>query len=247
MLCIKGRRMEITTEMTKAAYALAVEVYHGRIPRKQAIDQLVRQYGMNSGSASDYLVNFRKMMTGQKYTRTNNSEATDYFLTNILKDYGSEKLGKAVTAVKEHVEYYEGIRKVNLDGIRKIIQKHEQFLNSFPVTLYPDELLGDETLYEGIKKKITVNAYERNQEAREKCVKHYGYKCAVCEFIFENKYGDIGKNFIHVHHLKQISTIGKGYQISPINDLRPVCPNCHAMLHRRNPPYSIYELKKIII
>jgi len=92
-------------------------------------------------------------MTGQKYTRTNNSEATDYFLTNILKDYGSEKLGKAVTAVKEHVEYYEGIRKVNLDGIRKIIQKHEQFLNSFPVTLYPDELLGDETLYEGIKKE----------------------------------------------------------------------------------------------
>src|SRR5208283_5491130 len=187
--------MEITTEMTEAAYALAVEVYHGRIPRKQAIDQLVKQLGMNSGSASDYFVNFRKMMAGQKYTRTNNSEATDYFLTHILKDYGSVKLKKAINAVKEHVEYYEGKRRVNLGGIRNIIQKHEKILNSSHVTLYPDELPGNETLYEGLKKQITVNSYERNQEAREKCIKHYGYQCAVCEFIFENKYGDIGKNF----------------------------------------------------
>jgi len=196
--------MEITTEMTEAAYALAAEVYHGRIQRKRAIAQLVKQHGMNSGSASDYIVNFRKMMNGQKYTRTNNSEATDYFLTNILRDYGSGKLQKAINAVKEHVEYYEGIRKVNLDGIRKIIQKHEKFLNSSNVILYPDELPGDETIYEGLKKQITVNSYERNQEAREKCIKHYGYQCAVCEFIFEDKYRDIGKNFIHVHHLKQI-------------------------------------------
>jgi len=238
--------MEITTAMTEAAYALAAEVYHGHIRRKQAIDQLIKQHGMNSGSASDYIVNFRKMMDGQKYTRTNNSEATDYLLTNILKDYGSEKLRKAINAVKEHVEYYEGIRKVNLDGIRSIVKKHEKILNSSRVELYPDELPEDAILHEGLKKQITVNSYERNQEAREKCVKHYGYQCAVCEFIFENKYGDIGKNFIHVHHLKQISTIGKGYQINPINDLRPVCPNCHAMLHRRKPPYSIDELKKLI-
>ena len=182
--------MEITTEMTEAAYALAAEVYHGRVPRKQAIDQLVKQHGMNSGSASDYFVNFRKMMNGQRYTRTNNSEATDYFLTNILKDYGSGKLQKAINAVKEHVEYYEGKRRVNLDGIRNIIQRHENNLNSSPVTLYPEELPGNETLYEGLKKQITVNSYERNQEAREKCVIHYGYQCAVCELIFENKYGD---------------------------------------------------------
>tara|TARA_R110002050_G_scaffold54303_4_gene122942 strand:- start:29513 stop:29710 length:198 start_codon:yes stop_codon:yes gene_type:complete len=59
-------------------------------------------------------------------------------------------------------------------------------------------------------------------------------------------YGEIGKGFIHVHHLTPISEIGKKYQIDPINDLRPVCPNCHSMLHRRNPPISVNELKEII-
>ena len=68
----------------------------------------------------------------------------------------------------------------------------------------------------------------------------------VCNFNFEKTYGDIGKGFIHVHHLNQISTIGEGYQINPIEDLRPVCPNCHAMLHQKNPPYPIDELKEMI-
>jgi len=238
--------MKITTEMTEAAYKLSADVYHGRIRRKQAINQLKIKYEMNSGSASDYIVNFKKMMEGQKYTRTNNAQATEYFLTNILKDYGFEKLEKAIDAANKHVDYYEGLDGGNLNGIRNIIQRHEKILKSYRVTLYPDELPAEETLFEGLKKQITVNSYERNQAAREKCVKHYGAQCVVCNFNFEKTYGDIGKGFIHVHHLNQISTIGEGYQINPIEDLRPVCPNCHAMLHQKNPPYPIDELKEMI-
>jgi 5-methylcytosine-specific restriction enzyme A len=55
--------------------------------------------------------------------------------------------------------------------------------------------------------------------------------------------GDIGKGFIHVHHLTQLSDIGQGYEVDPVKDLRPVCPNCHAMLHKKNPPYTIDEIK----
>jgi len=36
------------------------------------------------------------------------------------------------------------------------------------------------------------------------------------------------------------------YEVDPINDLRPVCPNCHAMLHRKKPPLTIEELETII-
>jgi hypothetical protein len=112
------------------------------------------------------------------------------------------------------------------------------------VTVYPDELDKPETLYEGIKKTVIVNSYERNPIARKKCIEHYGAKCAVsnCGFDFEELYGDIGKGFIHVHHLTQLSDIGQGYEVDPIKDLRPVCPNCHAMLHQKNPPYTINEL-----
>lgn len=46
-----------------------------------------------------------------------------------------------------------------------------------------------------------------------------------------------------MHHLTQLSKIGQGYEVDPVNDLRPVCPNCHAMLHKRNPPYAIDKLE----
>lgn len=103
-----------------------------------------------------------------------------------------------------------------------------------------------EILHEGIKKIIIVNTFERNSKARNECIKHWGTTCGVCNFNFEEKFGEIGKKFIHVHHLTPISEIGEKYEVDPINDLRPVCPNCHAMLHKKNPPYRIEELQQII-
>jgi len=69
----------------------------------------------------------------------------------------------------------------------------------------------------------------------------------VCNFDFEKNYGEVGKNFIHVHHLKPLHEITEKYELNPINDLRPVCPNCHAMLHRRKGCFSIAELKDILM
>jgi 5-methylcytosine-specific restriction protein A len=108
------------------------------------------------------------------------------------------------------------------------------------------EINNREVLTEGIKRTIIVNSYERNPKARELCIKKYGYVCSVCNINFEDIYGELGKGFIHVHHLIPISKLKKSYQVDPIKDLRPVCPNCHAMLHRKNPPLSIEELKNRI-
>lgn len=107
---------------------------------------------------------------------------------------------------------------------------------------YPDELDGEETYFEGAKKTVVVNSYERCPEAREKCLRHWGPSCRVCGFNFHYFYGEIGRGYIHVHHLKPLSEIGEGYKVNPVDDLRPVCPNCHAMLHREKPPLSIEEL-----
>lgn len=97
-------------------------------------------------------------------------------------------------------------------------------------------------LYEGAKKQIYVNSYERNDIARERCIKHYGARCVICGFDFKKVYGEVGRDVIHVHHLKPLHEIGETYRVDPINDLRPVCPNCHLIIHRRNPPYSIDEV-----
>ncbi|MGE7988538.1 HNH endonuclease [Lysinibacillus fusiformis] len=67
----------------------------------------------------------------------------------------------------------------------------------------------------------------------------------VCNFNFKRFFGEIGKEFIHVHYEIEISTIGEDYEINPITDLKPICPNCHAMLHKRKPAYLIDELREI--
>lgn len=99
-------------------------------------------------------------------------------------------------------------------------------------------------LWEGTKKTVQVNRYERNLEARRRCLEKYGYRCTVCNMNFEEVYGDIGKHFIEVHHLVPLHTIQQSYIVNPEQDLRPVCPNCHTMLHRAN--CSIAELQQII-
>ncbi len=114
--------------------------------------------------------------------------------------------------------------------------------------IYPDEVnvLEDENIYpEGALKKVVVNSYERNQKARTKCIQIYGARCSCCDFDFEKKYGDIGVGFIHVHHINPVSGISEEYKVDPERDLRPVCPNCHAMIHRRNPPYKVEEIREI--
>ena len=113
-------------------------------------------------------------------------------------------------------------------------------------TLYPDEIKSPENIIEGAKKEVIVNRFERDSKARIKCIEKRGTSCHVCDINFEKEYGEIGKDFIHIHHLKPLSEIRKEYKLNPEDDLRPVCPNCHAMLHRRIPPFTIYELREIL-
>ncbi len=121
----------------------------------------------------------------------------------------------------------------------------ENFSNSQSF-LSPEEVPENKEYYEGAVQQVTVNAYERNAKARKSCVEYYGVSCFVCGFDFGQVYGELGDGFIHVHHLRPLSEIKQEYQVDPINDLRPVCPNCHAMLHRRTPPLSIEELQTIL-
>lgn len=99
---------------------------------------------------------------------------------------------------------------------------------------------------EGASSNVSITRYERNPHARNACLKHYGYACSICDFDFQKFYGEVGKNYIHVHHLNEISGQHGEYEINPVKDLRPVCPNCHAIIHRKRPAYTIEEIKNMI-
>jgi len=117
-------------------------------------------------------------------------------------------------------------------------------LYDFPLS---EEIINPDNFIEGAIKTVAINYYERSSDARLACVEHYGFSCVVCNFNFEKIYGELGKNFIHVHHLKPLYEITKEYCVDPVEDLRPVCPNCHAMLHRKEKCLTINELKEQLI
>lgn len=101
---------------------------------------------------------------------------------------------------------------------------------------------------EGRRLRVEVNRYERDRRAREACILHYGLRCAVCSFHFGDRYGELGEGFIHVHHLNPIgSGDGDDREVEPVRDLRPVCPNCHAMLHRNGALLSVEELRSRLV
>ena len=99
---------------------------------------------------------------------------------------------------------------------------------------------------DGAKSEIPVTRYERNPLNRQLCLAAWGYQCQICKFDFSAKYGLLGNEFIHVHHIEEVSTYGCERLINPVVDLIPVCPNCHAMLHRRKPALKPDELIEII-
>jgi hypothetical protein len=111
---------------------------------------------------------------------------------------------------------------------------------------FPDEVDSVQTFREGAVRQVSVNAYEREPKARQKCIDYYGSSCSICGFDFGRAFGQLGKGFIHVHHLRPLSEIAEEYEIDPIKDLRPVCPNCHAMIHRSSPPLSLEEIQMLL-
>lgn len=135
------------------------------------------------------------------------------------------------------------------------LEEARERLNQVPAHGFPKESEGPTTLgevadsesyYEGSVCRVAVNRYERDPRARKKCIEHHGTRCSVCELDFGKRYGEIGDGFIHVHHLRPLGRLKSSYRLDPLLDLVPVCPNCHAMLHRRDPPYDIEQLRALL-
>jgi predicted HNH restriction endonuclease len=100
-------------------------------------------------------------------------------------------------------------------------------------------------IVEGIQKTIKVNTFERSRVLRHKCLDIYGTDCNICKFDFEKFYGVRGLGFIEVHHIIPFSIVRREYTVAP-SDLRPVCSNCHSIIHRFKPFLTIEEMVNLI-
>lgn len=135
-------------------------------------------------------------------------------------------------------------------SVADVLQAVRQFLDAVcgsvqgASVLLPEEIAAaDGLVIEGEVFRVMVNAYERDPRAREQCIAAHGTSCCICGFDFGKQYGEVARGFIHVHHLHPLSEVRERHTVNPVTDLRPVCPNCHAVLHRRIPAYGIEDVQ----
>ncbi len=150
---------------------------------------------------------------------------------------------------RERNYWRDGVRQISASVYKAILSAANlEILDDFTFLDKSNDNQDWETIeWEGGKKVVYGTRYERDEELREKAIKIHGLNCMACELNFEAFYGQWGKGFIHVHHTKPISTLGGKQPINARKDLVVLCPNCHAMVHRKKGELlTVSQLKKLI-
>jgi 5-methylcytosine-specific restriction protein A len=168
------------------------------------------------------------------------------YIKEVTRELGIQVCPENIN--KESVKNIIGQLKatgINYSNTNSALRAYAEYVSiSNSNNLYPDEV--KEGYTEGSVSKVLVNRYERDTEARKACIAHYGAVCKVCDMDFEKVYGELGKGFIHVHHIKPLHTIGKKYKVDYITDLVPLCPNCHAMIHKGKSDLTVNDLVNLL-
>lgn len=111
-----------------------------------------------------------------------------------------------------------------------------------------ESVLFSEFNSEGRRVCYYTTKYERNSTNRHEAIRIHGTKCMACGFDFGATYGEIGKDFIEVHHTKPLYSLEQEILVNPRTDLVCLCSNCHRMIHRkRDSILTLEELKAIIV
>ncbi len=174
--------------------------------------------------------------------------ARAYFLVHRGRHYDS----KAIVGAAHGFQFGRSLGPQDFSGGKATVRPKLESLGYTVVahkvddssSALPEEV--PEDLWEGTKRAVTVNAFERNAEAHLACIEHHGTSCVVCGFEFGAAYGEDFAGFIHVHHLTPLADIGQRYKVDPSKDLVPVCANCHAIIHYGSRTRSVSEVRKLV-
>ncbi|WP_231459235.1 hypothetical protein [Pedobacter sp. Leaf132] len=109
-------------------FNIGIAIANKEISKSDGIELLIKKTNINKGSAQMILGQiFPKLFFGEVFTRTLSAQLFDDLLFLLLRNYGTEKLEIAVSALKQHIDYIQtkGDSKVKL---RKIVQKYSDLL-----------------------------------------------------------------------------------------------------------------------
>jgi 5-methylcytosine-specific restriction protein A len=247
--------MKIPKELTPLAYELSKQVFEGKLTFKEGQQQLVGDNRMNSNSAADYINNFRCMVEGKRFTRTNNAFSMEYFFDNIYKDYGSPGLSNALTALRLHIEYYEDIQKVVMHKMRDIYAKYLAVPIDTPDEQEQKEIIREfknqnKTKQEIITElknlkptdpeEVTISSksFKRDNRTVAQIKILRDFKCQICSTTIKKKDGTF---YIEAAHIEPKHRKGRE---TPDNILL-LCPNHHKEFDFGDRNISLHDKDKI--
>lgn len=183
---------------------------------------------------------------------------SDYILNGEnYVNYGNYMQLELLESIDESLLTFESLKlnglKGNIQGPRSLKDNllcfiHER-IDSFLINTNKNESDLENTEYKEGKIQVKYGIkFERNHYLRQKAIEIHGTTCKVCGFNFEKVYGNIGKNFIEIHHIRPMYSIRREISVDPETDLVPLCSNCHKMIHRKKAkPLTLEELKNKIL
>jgi predicted HNH restriction endonuclease len=144
----------------------------------------------------------------------------------------------------------DGVRRIDkatYNTIRELASSTNIILSEEYNDVFQGESASLESRLEGTRTERFVTVYERDASLRNAAITLHGTQCCICGFDFGQMYGELGKGYIHIHHVKPVSSLNEPTLVDPRADLAPVCANCHAIIHRRRDrTISIEEMKQIV-
>ncbi len=115
---------------------------------------------------------------------------------------------------------------------------------------FGENVFDDHGVEEGRKRLREHWARERNRKVVAQAKKLWaarerGLCCDVCGFDFELIYGEHGADYIEAHHVDPLHH-SDGVRTTRVEDLAPLCSNCHRMIHKTKPMPEIGDMKAAV-
>lgn len=234
----------ITQQQIIAAYALARKVFDGTLKGSDAVRVLEKQHGMNRSSAMGYINVFRHLRASDLYTRTINTDATAYYLQNILRDDGPDAAELARSALEKHIAYYEGLGGSGMPALKAISSeiasaigaaRHKDESDDFAAAVAASMTLPEAERRAKLNPPGTkpphslqqVRIFVRNQHVAAAVLLRANGTCEGCglpaPFIRKSN----GLHYLEVHHKIRLADNGD----DTVENAIALCPNCHRKAH----------------
>ncbi len=140
----------------------------------------------------------------------------------------------------------EGIASLNYQGedYRHLVEA----LSRYGYSLYRQEKYSENdnlnsVVRDGGRYLYYSTKYERSSILRREAIDYHGKACMACGFDFEGFYGDLGRDFIEVHHTLGYQDPAQDLIVDVRTDMVCLCSNCHRMVHRK--PGEVLSLEAL--